>query len=276
MISSFADKQQIMDLLTHILSGVAAGTVVAGFSSKSRRNRVATVAFGGFGGMFPDFDVISLWSGFDATFGRLFNLKHTGREIFSMQLWYSHHGFLHSIVGSLIVATLIGLTIYLLRNRFRRLSLKGFGKSVLEHKEILLTFIAGFINHTIEDMPTPSGGWEGVNFLWPLKSYSGGTGDIWWWNNYDIFLIVVGVIFVNTLLLFSRKLFRTNLKRFTLLIFVAGVLLGTYQIKTRGFDFSTSRGRVCEEKSKEIQKEILGHRVFSIMEAFDNMVRIPF
>ncbi len=159
-----------MDLLTHILSGVAAGTVVAGFSSKSRRNRAATVAFGGFGGMFPDFDVISMWSGFDTTFGRLFNLKHTG------------------------------------------------------------------------------------------------TGDIWWWNNYDIFLIVVGVIFINTLLLFSHKSFKTNLKRFTLLVFAAGVLMGTYQIKTRGFDFSTSRGRVCEEKSKEIQKEILGHRVFSIME----------
>jgi len=47
-----------MDLLTHILSGVAAGTVVAGFSSKGRRSRAATVAFGGFGGMFPDFDVI--------------------------------------------------------------------------------------------------------------------------------------------------------------------------------------------------------------------------
>jgi membrane-bound metal-dependent hydrolase YbcI (DUF457 family) len=265
-----------MDLLTHILSGVAAGTVVAGFSSKSRRNKVATVAFGGFGGMFPDFDVISLWSGFDATFGRMFNLKHTGREIFSLQLWYSHHGFLHSVIGSLVIATVIWLTIYLLRNRFKNLSLKGFGKSVLKHKEILLAFIAGFIIHTIEDMPTPSGGWEGVNFLWPSKIYTGGTGDIWWWNNYDIFLFVVGVIFVNSLLLFSNKLFKTNLKKVTLLVFAADVFLGTYQVKTRGFDFNYAKGKVCEIKSKEIQKEILGQRVYSIMEALDKKVRIPF
>ena len=265
-----------MDLLTHILSGVAAGTVVAGFSTKSRRNRTATIAFGAFGGIFPDFDVISMWSGFDATFGRVFNLSHTGREIFSLQLWYSHHGFLHSLTGSFIITILLGLTLYLLKNRFRNISLNGYGKSLLKHKEILLAFIAGFIIHTVADMPTPSGSWEGVNFLWPVKTYTGGTGDIWWWNNYDIFLIVIGVIFINSLLLFSCRLFNTNLKRFTLWVFAAGVLLGTYQIKTRGFDFNASRSKVCEIKSKEIQKKILGSRVYSIMETFDSKIRIAF
>ncbi len=265
-----------MDILTHILSGAAAGTVVAGLSSKSRRNRVATIAFGGFGGLFPDFDVISMWSGFDATFGRMFNLSHTGREIFSMQLWYSHHGFLHSAVGSFVVAAFIGLTIYLFREKLGALSFKGYGRSLLRHKEILIAFIAGFIIHTIEDIPTPSGGWEGVNFLWPIKTYTGGTGDIWWWNNYDIFLIVIGVLFVNILLLFSRKIIKVNLKRYTLLVFIVGLMLGIHQIKTRDYDFNAAKGRVCEIKSKEIQKEILGERIYSIMEAFDNKIRIAF
>ncbi len=265
-----------MDLLTHILSGVAAGTVVAGFSYKSRRNRVATIAFGGFGGLFPDFDVISMWSGFDTTFGRMFNLSHTGREIFSMQLWYSHHGFLHSAIGSFVVAAFIGLIIYLFRDRLRALSLKGYGRSLLWHKKILIAFIAGFIIHTVEDMPTPGGGWEGVNFLWPIKTYTGGTGDIWWWNNYDIFLIVVGVLLINTLLLFSRKIFRVDLNRYVLLVFTVGLLLGVHQIKTRDYDFNSAKGRVCEIKSKEIQKEILGERIYSMMEAFDNKIRIAF
>lgn len=237
---------------------------------------MATVAFGGFGGLFPDFDVISMWSGFDSTFGRIFNLRHTGHEIFSMQLWYSHHGFLHSAIGSFVVAALIGLTIYLIRERFKNISFKGYGKSLLKSKEVLLAFITGFIIHTIEDMPTPSGGWEGVNFLWPAKVYTGGTGDIWWWNNYDIFLIVVCVLFVNILLLFSTKIFKINLKKYTLQVFTLGLLLGIYQIKTRDFDFNKAKGKVCEIKSKEIQKEILGKKTYSVMEAFDNKIRIAF
>jgi hypothetical protein len=49
-------------------------------------------------------------------------------------------------------------------------------------------------------MPTPASTWGGVNFFWPFKTYIGGTGHIWWWNNYDIFLIVVAVIIINLIM----------------------------------------------------------------------------
>lgn len=265
-----------MDILTHIISGTAAGTAIAAFTPKSRKYRIATVAFGSFGGLFPDLDVISMWSGFDSTFGRLFNLQHTGREIFNAQFWYSHHGFLHSLAGSFIIAMLIGISLYLLLDKgFKEFSIKSFTTSLIKRKEWFLAFIAGFIIHSIEDMPTPSGGWEGVNFWWPMKSYTGGTGEIWWWNNYDIFLIVSGITAINLFLLFFTK--RIILKRLTLLIFVAGMGLAVYQVKTRGFDCNKYKRRgVCERMSKQKQKEILGSHLFFLMEKFDKLVPVAF
>lgn len=265
-----------MDILTHIISGTAAGTVVAGLSHKSTKYRIATVAFGSFGGFFPDLDVISMWSGFDSTFGRLFNLQHTGKEIFDAQFWYSHHGFLHSLAGSFIVTFLIGIFIYLFLDRgFKNFSAKALISSFKNRKEWLTAFIAGFVIHTIEDMPTPSGGWQGVNFWWPLKTYTGGTGETWWWNNYDIFLIVSAIAGINILLLFFIK--KIDLRKFTLIVFIAGMSLALYQVKTRSFDCNKYKRRgVCERKSIQKQKEILGDKVVFIMQKIDMLLPVAF
>jgi membrane-bound metal-dependent hydrolase YbcI (DUF457 family) len=265
-----------MDILTHIISGTAAGTVVAAFTPKSRKYRIATIVSGSFGGFFPDLDVISMWSGFDSTIGRLFNLQHTGKEIFDAQLWYSHHGFLHSFAGSIIVALLIGITIFLFRDGgHKKLSTKAFTASVSKHKEWLLAFIAGFVIHSIEDMPTPSGGWEGVNFWWPVSTYTGGTGEIWWWNNYDIFLIVSAITGINLLLLFFVK--KIALRKITLVVFIAGMGLTLYQVKTRGFNCNKYKRRgVCERMSKQKQKDIIGDNLYLLMDKFDKLIPVAF
>ena len=57
--------------------------------------------------------------------------------------------------------------------------------------------------------------WNGVNFFWPSKYYIGGTGDIWWWNNYDIFLIVLSVVLTNTVILLSAPLIGKKIKNTT-------------------------------------------------------------
>ena len=54
---------------------------------------------------------------------------------------------------------------------------------------------------------------------------------------------------------------------------LSGVAAGTV---VAGFSSKSRRNRVCEIKSKEIQKEILGERIYSMMEAFDNKIRIAF
>lgn len=262
-----------MDIITHTLSGIAIGTVLAGFSKNNFSEKSAIVAFSGFGGMFPDFDAISLWSGFDKTFGRILHLIHSGKEIYFSKLWYSHHGFNHSLFAALFFAFLSGILLLVFHKK-RYISLENMFKQ----KYLLLSgFIIGFVLHLLEDMPTPASVWGGVNFFWPLKHYTGGTGKIWWWNNYDIFLIVLCVIVLNIILLSLKKL---NFSKVPLFVFFTGFLLCVYQIQNRSFNFNysgqTIQYAVYEQKSKDIQKEILGDKLFLFMSWFDNKLKINF
>ena len=132
--------------------------------------------------------------------------------------------------------------------------------------------------HLLEDLPTPASAWGGINLFWPSTNYVGGYGKIWWWNNYDIFLVVVAVLVVNTTVLF---LFQKQLRlraMITTLVFSSGVLLSVYQMNHRPVDFaysgSTSRYSEMERQSKELQKELLGTRLYNVMARLDR--RLPF
>lgn len=141
-------------------------------------------------------------------------------------------------------------------------------------------FILGFLIHLIEDMPTPASSWGGVAFLWPLELYIGGSGDIWWWNNYDIFLIVISVIVLNIMLSVIKRFVRFDLKKFTTLVFLIGFIMAIIQVKSRDCDFAysghTTNYQELENESKRIQKDILGDKLYGIMESFDNKLRIYF
>ncbi|MBC7485616.1 MAG: metal-dependent hydrolase [Cytophagaceae bacterium] len=89
-----------MDIITHGLSGVAVGKVAASFTGKGVKNKMTIVLLSGLAAILPDFDALSLWSKFDATIGKLFNLQHSGKGIYFSKFWYSHHGFLHSLVAA--------------------------------------------------------------------------------------------------------------------------------------------------------------------------------
>lgn len=265
-----------MDILTHILSGVAIGTVVSSFVTSGFTSRLKVVLISGFAAALPDLDAISLWSGFDSTIGDLFNLPVSGADIYWAKYWYSHHAFLHSAFSAVLIASFLGLIIYM-SDKVRGV---GFCRSVYKNRLLLIAFVLGFFIHLIEDMPTPASTWGGVNLLWPSESYVGGTGDIWWWNNYDVFLIVICVIIINLILPLLRRFVRFDLRLFTIAVFVLGAVSATVQIKTRDFDFSytghTSRYQEFEDKSKQIQQEILGDRLYQMMEAFDDKLEIYF
>lgn len=264
-----------MDILTHTLSGLAVGSVVATFSNKGILHQSKIILASAFAGALPDLDAISYWSGFDATFGTLFNLPAPGRDIYSAKYWYSHHAFMHSLVAGLFFAFTLIVGSYLWRRKTR-----NWRRTISDNRLLATGFILGFTVHLLEDMPTPAASWGGVNFLWPSASYIGGTGDIWWWNNYDIFLIVVSVIIINLVLSFIHRWARFNLKALTVCVFAVGFGLSVFQIKTRDFDFaytgSTSRFQEFESKSKELQQEILGDKLFYMMEKFDHSLSIYF
>jgi membrane-bound metal-dependent hydrolase YbcI (DUF457 family) len=104
-----------MDILTHAISGLAVGTVIIGISQKRKIGNLKIIGFSGFGAVLPDIDAVSMWSKFDNTFGKLFHLTYPGRAIYAMKLWYSHHGFFHSIVAALLFVFLLGVIFYLFR-----------------------------------------------------------------------------------------------------------------------------------------------------------------
>ena len=129
-------------------------------------------------------------------------------------------------------------------------------------------------------MLTPGASWGGVNLFWPLNSYVGGFGKIWWWNNYDIFLIICSIIFLNTFTLFMSSIFKINSFKFMVVVFIIGVALSVYQVNTRNYDFAysenTNKYQEYELASKQIQKDILGIRLYNVMENFDNKLKIYF
>jgi len=263
-----------MDLLTHTLSGIAVGTVIAGFSSQRLKEKSNILLFSGLGGAFPDIDAISLWPGFDKTFGKFFGLSHAGKDIYVSKYWYSHHGFFHSLLASILFALIIGFLLRIFQKK------TTFINSLKDHSLILTGFIAGFILHLLEDMPTPIGAWGGVRLFWPLKIYIGGWGNIWWWNNYDIFLMVVGVIALNLLILGLKRKIKTDISKLTIVVLLLAVVLCVFQIRTRGFNFNPDGKKNLYEryevKSKEIQRRTLGKTTFKIMEKFDGLVPLNF
>ncbi len=268
-----------MDIISHTLSGVAVGTVIASYGSAKLRNKIKTILIAGLGGVMPDLDAFSLWSKFDNTIGSFFDLAHSGSIIYFGKFWYSHHAGFHSIFTALLLPFL-----YLLITSGWSIIFQRDFKLFLEIKNYkihIIAFSLGFLLHLLEDLPTPSGVWGGVRLFFPNDIYIGGWGKIWWWNNYDIVLIISMIIITNIIIHIIKK-FKTTIndKLINMSIFVVFSFIILYQINTRGFDFNykghTTKYQKYEAQSKLIQRKILGNRIYNIMEKIDNTIPLNF
>ncbi len=262
-----------MDILTHTISGMAIGSCLAIYSNGTWREKAGIILLSGVGALLPDIDAISLWSGFDATIGNRLHLPHPGKDIYSGKLWYSHHGFMHSLFAAAVLTLLLGL--------FIRIGEKGenLNKTIHPFKKYSLLvsgFFLGYLVHLIEDMVTPGGSWGGVRFFFPSQIYIGGTGNIWWWNNYDIFLIVLSVFLINLIILMIASLCKFKWKKAGVIPLFIGLAFVGVQINTRNFNFNRKPYQECETQSKNIQKEIMGKQLYQTMERFDNRLKIYF
>jgi inner membrane protein len=267
-----------MDILTHTLSGLAIGTILVNFTKNDFLEKISIVFFSALGGAFPDIDAITLWSKFDGTLGKTLGLSHTGHEIYFSKFWYSHHAFFHSLFAGVLFMFLVLLFLYLIRWVLgTEKNLFTFSK---EHYLIGLAFIAGYFMHLLGDTNTPAAVWGGVNLFWPSHAYFGGTGKIWWWNNYDIFLIIFGCIVLNTLVYIIGGMSNFNRRVIALIIGVVCFISVIVQINTRTFNFNYTLHFVnygeYEKRSKQIQKEILNEKVYQLMEKLDNKLPIQF
>ena len=266
-----------MDIISHTLTGIAVGTVVATISNSSWKSKLFIIFLGGFGGALPDFDAISLWSKFDLTIGSFLGLKHTGKEIYFGKFWYSHHAALHSFIAPIILIFLATLIKFLFMRKFK---VSNILENIKINRFFTLAFFFGFLLHLLEDMPTPSSVWGGVNLLFPYSTYIGGFGKIWWWNNYDLVLIILSVIVLNLLInIISKDYYRIKVKA-SISVLLIGLVLFLVQINTRSVDFSytghTRDYSKFELQSKQIQREILGQKLFKIMSEIDNKIPLNF
>lgn len=266
-----------MDILTHALSGAVVASCTCAFIKAKGSDEIKILSIGVLGGILPDVDAISMWSGFDNTLGQLFSLSKTGKQIYSDKLWYSHHAFFHSLLASIIFGIVIFIIIFSFRffKDKQQINLRNFLKRYLIYP---LTFIFGYLAHLAGDLPTPSGSWGGISFLFPSSKYIGGYGKIWWWNNYDIFLILLICLFCNLLLLL---LFRKKNKRIKILITSATCCFSLFliisQINSREYDYSDRKKYTeLEKNSKKEQERILGKRIYNYMEYFDKSLKIYF
>lgn len=260
-----------MDILSHTFSGIAVGTVGMQFVSGWKK-KLAVVLIGGFGGFLPDIDAISYWSRFDETIGAFFNLKESGAVIYHKKYWYSHHALMHSLTMGLFLSC----TLYFVLKKVVKLPRRFIPTAVS-------TFFFGFIAHLLEDMPTPDFAWKGVAFLYPSTEYWGGKGYIWWWNNYDLFLIILSVSVLNLVFAVLGFFLKKNFKWVALGVLMMGGNMYVFQMLNRpvsfqysGFQQHHNIWQINEAKSKEIQKDILGDYIYGKMEWFDNQLSIYF
>ncbi len=268
-----------MDLLTHIVSGVAVGSVIAGFSMPKPVSLKRIFVAGALGGAFPDVDAISLWSKFDATFGKWFGLAHSGKDIYFGKFWYSHHGFFHSITAAIVAGFLLGCLVFFYR-WLRRKREHPFGYFFKVNTPVYLAFVLGCLAHAAGDLPIPASVWGGVRLFWPLADYIGGWGKIWWWNNYDIFLIISLCALLNILLLLIANFARFRINIVALVVALVAFVGVCCQVGTRETDYSytghTKQYNILEQKSIKEQQRILGDKVYRTMIHVDDWSPLNF
>ena len=249
-----------MDIITHTLSAVSVGTLLATYKCCNWKQKVSVIFASAIGGIVPDGDVVSLWSGFDSTLGEFFSLSSTGKEIYSDTLWYSHHGFMHSLCAIAIFTGIFALVIKCLWN----------DKTSLW---IAWAFAAGYFTHLLGDMITPGGPWGGIRLFFPFSVYVGGTGSIWWWNNYDIFLCT---LFMATLGVCFNFIGKNMGKKIMLPLFIIMTIAIVGLVSTKTSNFNRGNYADNEKKSNEIQKELLPSPIYNAVKTFDNHIPVLF
>jgi hypothetical protein len=268
-----------MDILTHTVTGLAIGSLVVNLlpSHQPVKRNLSILLFGMLGGAFPDIDAISLWSGFDAHFGKWF--AHSGKEIYSGHWWYSHHGFFHSVVAAVLTGLLLSWLIYAVRRIFRReKTFYNFWKTY--HRPIFYTFLFAAFAHLLCDCVTPASTWGGVRMWAPLPVYTGGWGDVWWWNNYDIFLIVTACFFVNLVWMGVCAWSKRQSGTIPVLFAVATIVFMSVQMHDRQTDYAyegaATNYQQLEEASKKEQQRILAPAIYQRMEQLDRWLPFNF
>lgn len=253
-----------MDIMSHTLSGAAVGALAGTWGQVSTKAKWALFALGAAAGALPDIDAISGWRRFKSVIGVRLGLESTGLEIYRGKLWYSHHAFTHSLLWCVCLFAVVFAAA-----RLRSSTGWSFRLGV--------TASLASLAHILGDLPTPAGSWGGVALLFPSSHYIGGWGWAWWWNNYDLVLLLAGLNVSLLLLSFVGKR-RVAVRAW--LLALGFVILGLIQLASRPSLFLWERGalsyEMLEESSLETQRALLPGWLMQSMEWIDRALPMPF
>lgn len=262
-----------MDLLINLLFGILSGTVVAAWNMSRPAQLWKLILIGILGAWFPSIDELSLWPRFDEIIGQGLGLTEKGTEIYFGLHWYSHNAFFHSLFSMLLFSVLIALLAGLI---YRYIMRGGSTCGVcLRYCSIYaLTFAFGYLLHLFGDLVAPGGPWEGIRLFFPFEVYVGGWGFTWWWNNYDLALILFISSLLNVIFIYVIPPLKKGMRQLPGGVLMLSMVLISIQLGKRDFDFNKEGYTVREKASKHIQLHMLGEPLFNTMEEVDDW--IPF
>lgn len=264
-----------MDLVINLLIGVLSGTAVAAYNMSRPAQLWKLIIIGIIGAWFPSIDEITLWSSFDAVVGTALGLTSSGTEIYFGKFWYSHQAFFHSIFSVILFSVLLALA----AGWFYRYILKGastYARATRYCSIYAIVFGLAYLLHLGGDLVAPGGPWGGIRLFFPFEVYIGGWGFTWWWNNYDLALILLVCSILNIAFIYIIPPLRKGMRQLPGGILILAVLLIGVQLGKRDFDFNRPGYSVREHASKEIQRHMLGESLFSAMEEVDETLPIYF
>ena len=239
-----------MHLVSHFSSGLCIGSFFMPFLGKKIPESspfLAPVVIG-IGATLPDIDGVSVF------------LNH---GVFYGSQWYSHHGVLHSPVGSFFLCflpTLIVGIYSLWRSRYELI------RYCLLYSTLLLI---GCMLHIVEDLPCPGEPWWGIMIFWPLSSQRyGGWSHIYWVNEYLMVVLSCGALISLALLAVMKKIpAKFHLLAASLMI---GISTVTLAIALRFTWISKFENPIQWER---YQKGIIGEPLFILAKFVNSLVQ---
>lgn len=264
-----------MDAVTNVLLGIFAGLIVAGWNRSRPAQRLKLILIGVIGATLPSVDEITLWAGFDEYIAPIFQLDTPGHILYFSKVWYGHQGFFHSLLAAALCSLLIGLVLSTWYYYIERGT--STWQAAFRYMGIYMATTAlGFCLHLCGDLVAPGGPWEGIRLFYPLDQYVGGWGLTWWWNNYDLDLIILLSISICAIFLHTAHPLKKGFRMMPTLVLGCCMLTISWQLSQRSFDFNVDSYVAREAASKHIQRQVLGESVTQWMEWIDRRLPVYF
>lgn len=181
---------------SHAFTGFAVGFMLAPLTQQGGVSRRQTVILSTLGALAPDIDAIWLF---------------INKANYTSRAWYGHHGATHSILGALLLGSLLAAVFFMIESgisRFLKKDSAGVLQKDVAWKGLLImagVACLGALLHLPGDLVTLSGIWGGLPLGWPFVEVRTPALGLLPWRDYFIIIIsCAGFLILPLLALLER------------------------------------------------------------------------